>query len=795
MKNNLFLVVILLAIIPNWISAQDRIYHGYKEFENKIEVYVNDGHYIIKPFTEKIIETSFIPEGEKYNPNSHAVVLNPDKVNVTLIENDEFIKYSTQGIKVSIQKAPFNITYFYKNDTVISEGKGYVNGEDFESLNFRINKNEKLYGGGTRVLGMDRRGNRLQLYNRAHYGYEIHSELMNYTTPLVVSSNLYAIHFDNAPIGYLDLDSKQNNNLTYETISGRKTYQIVVGDTWEDLLDQYTNLTGKQPLPPLWAFGNFSSRFGYHSEKEVKETVNKFIEDDIPLDAVVIDIYWFGKDIKGHMGNLSFLKDSFPTPYKMIDDFKKKGVKTILVTEPFILTTSNRWDEAVEKNLLATDSAGNPYTYDFYFGNTGLLDIYKTHVEEWFWNIYKYYTEKGVGGWWGDLGEPEVHPSDIIHAAGTGDEVHNIYGHDWTRLIYEGYQKDFPNQRPFILMRAGYSGSQRYGIIPWTGDVSRSWGGLKPQMQLSLQMGLQGIAYLHSDLGGFAGGEEFDSELYTRWLQYGVFQPIYRPHAQEHIASEPVFHDLKTKDLARKSIKLRYSMLPYIYTLAFENSRTGKPFMRPLFFGEPENDSIYEITETYLWGKDFLISAVTDPGHKSKKVYMPKGSVWFDFFTDDFYAGGKTYDITLQEDHIPVFVRAGSFIPMVKPIQSTKDYTTKELNIHYYKDQSVVESFGKIYVDDGITPDAFEKGMYEIMKFKGSNSNNNLSIQLTSELGINYDSTDRKINLIIHNCNTKPKNIHVNNEKHQFTWKKENGTTELGVDWNSSEQIIIDIQY
>lgn len=796
MKTRLKLFVILFFFLTSSVIAQNSVrnYKGYKEHQNQLEIYTNDGKYIIKPYNDKIIETSFIPTGETYNPISHAVVLTPENLDKKVIETENNIQYITYGINVFITKKPFNIRYNYHNQNVISEKGGYEKTNDFETISFALDQNEKLFGGGARVLGMNRRGNRLQLYNRAHYGYTTHSDLMNFTMPVVVSSKMYTIHFDNAPIGYLDLDSKHNNTLTYETISGRKTYQIIVGDTWEDLIDQYTNLTGKQPLPPRWAFGNFSSRFGYHTEKETRTTVQKFIEDSIPLDAVIIDIYWFGAEIFGHMGDLAFLKDSFPTPKKMIDDFAAKGVKTILVTEPFILTTSKRWNEVVKKKLLATDSLGDPFTYDFYFGNTGLLDIYKPETKKWFWNIYKKYTNMGIGGWWGDLGEPEVHPSAVHHAVGSADEVHNIYGHDWTRLIFEGYQRDFPKQRPFILMRAGYSGSQHYGIIPWTGDVSRSWGGLKPQTEISLQMGLQGIGYMHSDLGGFAGGDVFDPELYNRWLQYGIFQPIYRPHAQEHIAPEPVFHDEKTKALAKKSIELRYRLLPYIYTIAFDNSQSGIPLMRPLFFMEPQNDSLLEVSNTYLWGDNFLVSPITEALIKQQKVYMPANNNWFDFYTDDLYQGGRNYQIKTVEDHIPVFVKSGSFIPMVKPVQSTQFYNIRNLDVHYYPDLSNSENSGKLYNDDGITPNAYGKGKYEILYFKGSNSLNNLNITFSYETGKKYKSEDKNINLIIHQINEEPEQVQINHNTVNYTWDNEKKLLKISFVWNKETSIQIFIK-
>ncbi len=417
------------------------------------------------------------------------------------------------------------LSFYYNGKKLTEERYGFRSSEDGFEVDFNITETEILLGGGARALGMDRRGHRLQLYNRAHYGYETRSELMNYTIPMVLSSNLYAIHFDNPTTGWLDLDSQFNNTLSFEAISGRKSYQVIAGDRWEKIIENYTRLTGFQPLPPRWALGNFSSRFGYRSQEEVLKTAETFREEDVPLDAIILDLFWFGKEVTGTMGNIAFDRDSFPEPELMIDQLEEMGVKTVLITEPFVLTTSNRWDEAVEHEVLATDSLGNPATYDFFFGNTGLIDVFKPEARDWFWNIYQELIEMGVHGWWGDLGEPEVHPEWVQHETGSANEVHNIYGHEWAKLVHEGYRENYPNVRPFNLMRAGYSGSQRFGLIPWSGDVNRTWGGLQSQPEISLQMGLQGLAYMHSDLGGFAGNL-VDDEKYVRWMQYGVFQPI-----------------------------------------------------------------------------------------------------------------------------------------------------------------------------------------------------------------------------------------------------------------------------
>ncbi len=786
------IILMLFSLQLGFCQNSDRTFVSIDYTNNQLDIQVNDGRYKIVPYTDKIVEITFIPDGETHNTASHAVVLKPENPSSELIESDTYYELKTQGISVKIQKQPFQISYHYKGKPIVSEKMGYVKNDSLETLQFNITKDEVLYGGGARALGMNRRGNRLQLYNRAHYGYETRSELMNYTMPIVLSSDLYLMHFDNAPIGFLDLDSKKNNTLTYETISGRKTYQVVVGDSWLELVDNYTDLTGKQPMPPRWALGNFSSRFGYHTQKEVEETVQKFRDEQIPLDAVIIDIFWFGKDIQGHMGNLEFLKDSFPNPKQMIKNLKAKNVNTILVTEPFILTTSKRWQEAVDNEVLAKDSIGNPYKYDFYFGNTGLIDIYNPKGKAWFWNIYKDLADMGVTGIWGDLGEPEVHPSQLLHAKGTADEVHNIYGHDWARLVYEGYKADFPQQRPFILMRAGAAGSQRFGMIPWSGDVNRSWGGLQSQPEIALQMGMQGLGYMHSDLGGFAG-DNLDNELYTRWLQYGVFQPIFRPHAQEAVPPEPVFREAKTKALAKKSIELRYKLLPYNYNLAFENHQNGTPLMRPLFF-EDDSKQLQTDASQYFWGNDFLIAPIMSSGVKEKEVYFPKDVVWFDFYTDEKFTGGQTKKVTVHEDHIPTFVRAGAIIPMAKPVQSTQKYNGNILEVHYYFDTSVPKNKGQLYNDDGLTTNTFENGNYELLFFESELENSELDLDFEAETGKNYQTSIKQIQVLVHNISKQPKGIKIDGKKVSVDWNSNTKTLTIPMQWNTINESEIKIK-
>ena len=760
--------------------------------ENQLKINVSDGTYKIHFYDSKITETTFIPKGEKESIEaSHAVVLKSKYDKIEFEENSNQLKFFSDAISVKIDKKPFKISYWYEGKELTSEKNGYQKTNDFETIRFSLTDNEVLYGTGARALGMNRRGNRLRLYNKAHYGYETHSKLMNFTIPLVLSSKKYAIHFDNAPIGYLDLDSKKDNSLTYETISGRKTYQVIVGDSWVDLIDNYTDLTGKQPLLPRWALGNFSSRFGYHSQKETLKTIAKFKEENIPVDAIILDLYWFGKTLKGTMGNLEVDKDSFPDMKGMISKLKSQGVKTILITEPFVVTKSKKWKEAVHKEVLAKDSIGNAAKYNFYFGETGIVDIYKKEGKKWFWDIYKNNILKlGVKGLWGDLGEPEVLPSWVNFGDNKkADEIHNIYGHNWAELIFEGYKKDFSNERPFILMRAGSSGSQRFGMIPWSGDVNRTWGGLQSQPEISLQMGMQGLGYMHSDLGGFAGAN-LDDNLYVRWLQYGVFQPIYRPHAQEEVPSEPVFRSKRAKRLAKKAIELRYKLLPYNYNLAFENNQKGTPLMRPIFF-EEDNEKLLSNSSTYLWGKDFLISPILKDSIKTKEIYFPKTANWVNFYTDETVKGGQTISVKTDEKSIPTYVREGAFVLMTDLVQTTDNYKADKLELHYYYNPLKKESKRTYYNDDGLTVNAFEKGEFELLEFKSQFTNKCLEIDFKSKFGKNWNPKEKEIVLVVHNISWNPKKIRIDGKRIKTSVK--GNQLRIPLKWNTKEKIKIKI--
>ena len=715
---------------------------------------------------------------------------------VELEETATTLTLKFNNISAHVDKSTHVISYSVNGKVVAKEQDGLNISDNGVSLSFALDENEKLYGGGQRVLGMDRRGHSMPLYNKAHYGYTTSSNQMYFGLSAVMSSKNYSVLFDNTASGELDIGKTNRDELLFKAQGGRASYIMVLGENLEDTVRSTVAVTGKQPLPPRWLLGNFASRFGYKSQNEVMDVVDAFNTQDIPVDAVVLDLYWFGKDIKGHMGNLSWDTATFPEPEKMISELRAQDVKTVLITEPFILTTSKQWESAVANNALAQNDNGAPYTFDFYFGNTGLVDVFSEAGQNWFWQYYEKLAAQGVAGWWGDLGEPEVHPDDIQHmwqsTKVSGAEVHNAYGHQWAKTVYNNLTELQPDTRPFVLMRSGFLGSQRYGMVPWTGDVSRSWGGLKPQVELALQMSVFGMAYTHSDLGGFAGGETFDPELYTRWLQFGTFSPVFRPHAQDNIAPEPIFHADPVKSIARKFIQLRYDMLPYNYSLAFENALYGTPLMRPLAMAYGESDW-FENADSYLWGDGLLVSPVTSANQAEWPTLLPEG-VWFDFFSDTKYQGGQTVNYPLSQDNYPVWVKAGSFMPMTKGLSRTEQFDARKIEMHYWHDNSVNSSSYTYYEDDGKNPASVKKGLYTKLLLNASvDDKAALTLTLDSEGSYIGMPEQRDITYIVHGLSEKPQSVSIDGRSVPVMWDEKGKTLSLAIscDYQQSVKVVI----
>lgn len=791
-----FGVILLLfrysSTFVNKSPASPDLYLSHTIDKNRLTVKTTQGFYDIEFVNDNIAGINFYNDANPKIDTSYAVILESDNHAISLSNHPDHLSFSRNDFEVWLGKKPLKISFIKSGDTLLNERYGFFDQDSLTGFKFDLSSDEKIYGVGFRTTPTNRRGQRFNLYNNPRYGYSVNAPDLNFSVPFVLSSRGYGLLFDNAQKGILDIDSTQQNVMEFSSIGGKMSYYVIADKNYDSILYNYARLTGFQPMPPRWVLGNIQSRFGYETQAVAEEVVDKMIENGYPLDALIIDLYWFGKGDHGsfYMGNLEWLEETWPEPEKMISDFSKKNVKTVLITEPFIMKESKNYDVLSAKGLLGKTNLDSTYLIEeFWFGPSGLLDIFKPEARDWFWEKYKNQIGIGIAGWWGDLGEPETHPADMVHVNGKAGEVHNIYGHYWHKMLWDRYAEEYPETRLFNLNRSGFAGSQRYSIFPWSGDVARSWEGLQAQPTAVLGMTLSGFSYMHSDLGGFAMGEK-DEEMYVRWLQYGVFNPVFRVHGDFRVPVEPYLYSPKAQEILKRFIKLRYQMLPYNYTLSWQNTTKGTPITRPLFFAEPENEAVSNIANTYLWGPNMLVAPILEKGQTQRKLYLPQG-LWYDFFTDKKFEGGQWIDKPVNIETIPVFARGGSFIPMIDPIQNTGKYSSQNLIVHYYLDAEIDESEFTMYEDDGKTKNALSKNLYELLHFKARSFEDMLLVSLERDIKGEYEGmpVNRKIELVIHGMEKLPAEIRIDNllqnPNHGFNYDAATGIMKIKFTWET----------
>lgn len=723
--------------------------------EKGLYISTTEGNLSIKPYTTSIVRLEFVPNNSLPSDTSYSIIMEAQSPEFTVENNISQLLFTCDNLVLKIDKSPIK-THFYEGENLItSEEMGFYSQENRQGVRLMLSESEQLQGGGSRGIQINRNGYQLQNYNQAHYGYGANEKNLNISIPFINSSKGYGLFFDNHSAGIMDLGVSSSNTLDFSGESGNMVYYFIKANSYEGLIENYTLLTGRQDLPPLWSLGYIQSRFGYESESHARQTVSDMQNDNFPLDALVLDLYWFGDP--GRMGDLDWDYSKWPSPVQMMSDFKSTGVKTILITEPYFTQVSDYYNFISAKGWFGKTNSGSTYLLDnFWAGKASLMDFTNEETLDWMWSFYKGRKEEGASGWWSDLGEPENHPNDMIHQEGSARDIHNIYSLLWAQSIYDNYANEYPEERLFNLIRSGYAGMQRYSTFPWSGDIQKSWEGLQVQIPIMLGMGMSGVAYIGSDIGGFTG--ELNEELYTRWMQQGVFSPIMRAHGVNSI-TEPVYFSEPYKSIVRESINLRYKLLPYNYSLAWRNSITARPLALPMDYFEMTNTFLQNINNQYFWGEEMLVAPIMEEGSSGRSVIFPEGN-WIDFKTNKTYTGQNIYSITAPLNTIPVFVKGGSFIPLTKSLSTTDNYNTDTLLIWYYPDNYNPNSNYTLFIDDGHSASSLETQNFELIKFDGSVNYNNITINLHKEgIGFSGSPVNREMMFEIKRLNNHPLSV------------------------------------
>ena len=677
----------------------------------------------VTALTDNIIRVTNLAKGESEFVGP-ASVLGPAQSTATVTATqsaDGNITFFTtaSGVNCSINARSGGVTIMSGANSLVSDNGVRMSAGGRRRIDLYTTAAGSFYGAGERGHKLNLRGDTLVMYNRQNYGYtgsDPRISLMNISMPLFLSTDGFALVFDD----YAAAEMILSNPISYISETERPISYYYIGGvgSMADLARQLSMLTGRQQLPPFWALGYITSKYGYHDRAEALGTIDTLKKHGYPVDGMVLDLYWYGKE--QDMGRLAWEPKQWPNHRQMLDRLKKQGVNMVAISQPYVLRNGKAIDNyrmADSLGMFVQNPAGGHQEVKIWVGEGGMWDVSNPDTRAWLAERYKSLTDGGITGWWGDLGEPEVHPETGVHANGlTARQYHNQYGNDWSSIIYDMFRQEYPDRRLMTMMRGGTTGLQRYSVYPWSTDVSRSWGGLEPQVVIMLNSGLSGLGYMGHDVGGFAIDPKhpYDPELYVRWLQLGLFSPILRTHSQ--VYSEP-YNYPQHADIVQGLIKDRYRWLPYNYTLAYENATKGWPLVRPLEFHGKATGRFDNVRDEYLWGRDVLVAPVMTPGAESRKVVFPCG-LWYDYNNPlQTYCCKDTADYAAPLSVLPLFVRAGAFLPMAEyAMDNTGDYNPAEISVRYYRQPEGKSTF-TMYDDDRLSATSLAGGNYRLTTF------------------------------------------------------------------------------
>lgn len=740
------LILSLILIFSCNLFSQD--YKSHKFENNILEVECDWANFKFIPYTDEIIKVHFYPNDFNDEDEFEIVIANPKtNLDVSLIENVNSLRLKVNLTELLIEKKGMRLTLFY-------DGKAILKGTEnqwkvvYQSkiVKYDILQNEALYGLGSKAINVNRRNISTVLFNQNIVGYEYGESWLNTNIPLIISSELWGIFFDGHSLNYFASDIDNKSNFQYVIEEAHMSFFLISGDSYSKILNNYLFLTGHQKMLPRWALGYMQSKFGYYSENDTEYRIYGLHQNGFPVDAVIFDFYWFGS--AENMGNLEWSGDGWKDPAKMVEKFEQNGVKTILISEPFISENSKLFNEFVDNKYYTLNSKTG--TYDLInaiSAECALIDIFNPDAADWIMQKYaNQMNYSGIHGWWLDLIEPESQSFDQIHAGKSAKVMHNMYSIKYADYMYKMMLENFPGRRPFMMYRGGWSGAQNVGLTFQIGDEKRSWLGLKGQVPIVIGMSMTGAPWIGTDIGGFFNlDSKIRPELHLRWFQFGAFNPVMRMHIYGIADCEPHLAPKEIREEIKELLKLRYKLLPYNYNLIYENHVLGLPPVRQSDFYHPENEALHGQSFQYYWGDKFFVAPVVDSGAVTKEVTLPPGK-WIDYFTHETYEGNKSYTVDAPMKKLPLFIKSGSILPTAPEMLSTSFYDGDSLIVEYYPDLEYPESEYKMYDDDGETPDSYSKNLYQFLSLKSIYHESSITINLSKE-GFDFNNAPKQRNI------------------------------------------------
>jgi alpha-D-xyloside xylohydrolase len=586
---------------------------------------------------------------------------------------------------------------------------------------FRAETVAKIYGSHEGLYGLGQ--HQAGVWNYRGETVDLSQENTNIAVPLLMSSNGYGIfwnntsrtHFNNRFVHFLYLGSEVADTIDY---------YFFYGPDFDRIIGAYRELTGTAPLYGKWAYGFWQSKNKYQSQKEVLDVASKYRDLHIPADNIVQDWFWWTST-----GEFKWNKN-YPDPREMVDELHAENFHLMVSIWPFFYPGTATYADMDQRGYLFEKTK----VPSFHPQGMAAYDATNPEARKYYWDLVsKSLFKLGVDAWWMDTTEPETEGKEdniLLHhklAIGSGTRYANIFPLLDTQGIYEGQRAESSQKRVFILSRSAFAGSQRYGVTAWSGDVLSDFETYKRQIPAGLNFALSGIPYWTTDIGGFILGDNKSPEyreLFVRWFQYGTFCPIFRVHGTRTANENELWsYGEQAQAILTKFDTLRYRLLPYIYSLAWKVTSDHYTIMRPLIMDFPNDPRVLNIGDQFLFGPSILVNPVTEQGSSTRHLYLPPGQ-WFDFWTGESTSGAKSIDAPAPLERLPLYVRAGSILPLGPAVEYSTQRPTIPIELRVYRgaDGNFV-----LYEDENDNYN-YEKGAYSTIPIHWDNAAGALTI-------------------------------------------------------------------
>ena len=782
-RSGMVLIAFLMWTAPAW-SAPSCPFPDAQRLSDGIEVRSGSRRLRVTSVRDGVLRVRLAPDGSFPPDASWAVVpeaVQPAK-DIAVKDACGVVELVVGGLRARVEKGTLAVAFVDRQGRVILEDAPEFP-VTFADNGFTVWKtmppDELYFGLGDKAGPLGRRDMAFTNWNTDAFKWQESTDPLYKSIPFFLGlrkGRAYGVFLDDPWRSFFDFGRHARGALAFGAEGGPLDYYFFAGPSPKDVVQAYAALTGTAPLPPRWTLGYQQSRWSYPSEARVRELARTFRDKRIPADAIYLDIDY-------QRGNRPFTVDreKFPRFEGMVTDLAAQGIKIVTIVDLHIKKEPGYapYDSGLAGDHFIKNPDGSDYVGEVWPGDCVFPDFTRAKTREWFGGLYKDFAAAGVRGFWNDMNEPAVFkrldktmPLDVVHRLDDGGTVshraaHNVLGMQNVRATYEGLLSLKPDQRPFVLTRAAYSGTQRYAAT-WTGDNTSSWNHMRMSVAQVLNLGLSGYSNVGVDIGGFIGSP--DPELLTRWTELGAFMPLFRNHAiKDSRDREPWVDGPDHEAIRKKYIELRYRLLPYAYAGAEEASRTGLPLVRPVFFEYPERAAMENDGEEFFFGRDLLVAPKLYERVDAYEVELPTATendgAWYDFWTG--LAVEKTkFRVSPALDTVPVYVRPGAVIPMQPVVQSTDEKPSGPLELRVYPG---ADCGGRVYWDDGETF-AYRKGEFLDAEFSCRRQRGSVTVKVASRRG-GYAPWWKAVEYRIYGVWPKPSRVTVNGaERRDWTY-------------------------